>query len=356
MRERPLNRRLLTFLRILPVSLLGGVVAPIFADETNAPLPVVSGGVEATNFQDTLRAVLDLESQLKANLLVIEQNGQEAREAADHNADLLSKGLQTIETAVADQGRALSERGERELRAVQSSTKVLVTVGSTFAALASVAILMVAYLQYRMSKVWAGISNGLPASWLAGDPKVRELGPGESRAVGASTAEEVNLRLVQALERLDSRVHDLERSSAPASSLGEVMSLGDNGDPPLVRVLRPTTEGCGTFALEGEDRISALLEQGQSMVKQNEWENALKCFNEVLALDPNHSEALVKKGAALEHLKKLNEAFDCYDQAIAVDDSMTIAYLHKGGLCSRLERFKEALECYEKALKSHDGW
>jgi tetratricopeptide (TPR) repeat protein len=103
-------------------------------------------------------------------------------------------------------------------------------------------------------------------------------------------------------------------------------------------------------------RIAARLEQGQSLLKQNDWEAAVHCFDEVLALAPSHSEALVKKGAALERLKKLNEAFECYDRAIAADESMTVAYLHKGGLCSRLERFKEALECYEKALRTHSDW
>ena len=92
------------------------------------------------------------------------------------------------------------------------------------------------------------------------------------------------------------------------------------------------------------------------MLKQNDWPAALQCFDEVLALEPNHGEALVRKGAALEHMKKLSEAFECYDRAIAADESMTIAYLHKGGLCSRLERFKEALECYEKALRTHTEW
>jgi tetratricopeptide (TPR) repeat protein len=85
-------------------------------------------------------------------------------------------------------------------------------------------------------------------------------------------------------------------------------------------------------------------------------EAALARLEEVLSLNPHHSEALVRKGATLERLHKLNEAIECYDQAIAVDDTMTIAYLHKGGLCNRLERFKEALECYEKALRTHDQW
>ena len=117
------------------------------------------------------------------------------------------------------------------------------------------------------------------------------------------------------------------------------------------------TQGQRVRSWPGRDehaRIAELLSQAHSMLDVDNPEAALACFDEVLALEPDHSEALVKKGAALERLHKLNEAIECYDRAIAVDDTMTIAYLHKGGLCNRLERFKEALECYEKALRTHD--
>jgi len=83
-------------------------------------------------------------------------------------------------------------------------------------------------------------------------------------------------------------------------------------------------------------------------------EEALVCFDEALAVEPNNAEALVKKGTALERLRKLNEAIECYDRAIAADNSMTIAYLYKGGLFNRMERFGEALECYEMALKTQE--
>ncbi len=90
------------------------------------------------------------------------------------------------------------------------------------------------------------------------------------------------------------------------------------------------------------------------MLNMDNAEGALACFDEILALDANHTEALVKKGSALERLRKLNEAIECYDKAIAADASMTIAWLYKGGLFNRMERFSEALECYEQALRTQE--
>ena len=94
---------------------------------------------------------------------------------------------------------------------------------------------------------------------------------------------------------------------------------------------------------------------------QSAWEGAqqaaeaLGCFEQALALEPNHAEALVRKGVALERLQKPDEAIACYDQAIAADASLTVAYLYKGGLFNRLERFNEALACYEQALRTQEN-
>ena len=101
-------------------------------------------------------------------------------------------------------------------------------------------------------------------------------------------------------------------------------------------------------------RITSLLTRGQSLLNTDKAEEALACFDNVLAIEPNHADALVKKGTALEKLRKLNEAIDCYDRAIAADGNLTIAYLYKGGVFNRMERFHEALACYEQALKTQE--
>ena len=83
--------------------------------------------------------------------------------------------------------------------------------------------------------------------------------------------------------------------------------------------------------------------------------NALACFEEILAIEPDHAEALVKKGVALEKQEKTSDALRCYDRAIELDGSLTIAYLQKGGLFNRMERYEEALKCYELALHTQEN-
>jgi tetratricopeptide (TPR) repeat protein len=124
-------------------------------------------------------------------------------------------------------------------------------------------------------------------------------------------------------------------------------------DTPTPFVNRPAAlaESAESPAEPG-DRVSSILGKGQSLLSLEKPEEAVKCFDEALAIDPGNADAWVKKGTALERLKRLEEAIGCYDRAIATNPVMTLAYLYKGGICNQLERFTEALECYEQALRS----
>ncbi len=273
--------------------------------------------------------MLQIDAQIRSNQFALEQNGREARETAARNADSLSRGLAQIESAFIAQQQALADRNIRELQTIQRSNRAALIVAGTFGALACLALGIMSWFQWRISRAW----NGVTALW-SGAP------PGLAGAVRDS-----NRRLLGAMERLENRLQHLETGVAPAlKAPNGATPTGGNGDSNL------------EFAADAPQasRIAALLGEGKTRLKENDLESALRCFDEVLILAPNHGEALVKKGAALERLQKLNEACDCYDRAIAADQSMTIAYLHKGGLCNRLERFKEALECYEKALRTQE--
>jgi len=336
--------------------LLVAATAPLLgADETNGVLPGLEGPALETNAPATSSVLAGFESQLRANQTAVEESRKEAREAAERNAEVLSSGLQKVEEAFAAQQRAMADRYERELSTVQRSTRAVVILGGVFATVASMALLMVAYFQWRMSKVWTEMSFGPAGSERLSSGRVtKELEPGSVAPNGGGSAQEANVRLSRALERLETRVHDLEQGSTAPTGPDRQPSASDGGPPS-----GPGSEGgligFGKLAPNREQPgVASFFEKGQFLMRQSDWDGALNCFNEVLTLDPNHGEALVKKGAALVHLKRLDEAFECYDRAIAARHALTSAYLHKGGLCSRLERFKEALECYEQALRTQD--
>jgi tetratricopeptide (TPR) repeat protein len=302
--------------------------------------------VEETNSQETLRAYLQLQEQIHSTQIAIERNRKEIDDAAAQRAETLDSRLGSIEKALATQ-RA------QELTAMQSSNKVMLLVAGSFAAVGFVAMLLMAYFQWRTVNRLAEISASMPgagARALLPGRAFAALGAGDTQVVDAAPREQPGAKLLEVIERLEKRIHELEHTthhqlhenhsagngSRMVSSAGDNEKQGKEGD------------------LSDPDNITVMLGKGQSLLNMDKAEEALTCFEAVLSAEPSHAEALVKKGTALERLRRFNEAIQCYDKAILANPAMTIAYLHKGGLFNRMERFSEALECYEKALHTQE--
>jgi tetratricopeptide (TPR) repeat protein len=295
--------------------LLTIITSTVVAVESPAP------AAAQTNAQETLQSILKLQEQLSATQLAIERSQQEADAAALRRAEAVEGRLSGIE-------RNLAASRAKELEAIQSSNKVMLSVACVFGALGCAAMLLTAFFQWRTVNQLTELSGSLPLSLALG------AGADNSRlAIGPPG--ESNQRLLGALDKLEKRILELEHTSRPPLESGAPPSPAPPEGPNAAQ-------------------ITLLLGKGQSLLNLDQNEEAAACFDEVLALDNNHPEALVRKGAALERLRKLEEAIVCYDRAIAADGSMTMAYLYKGGLFNRLERFNEALECYEQALRTQE--
>ncbi len=328
-----------------------------------APSEGGTGQTEETNAQETLRAYLQLQEQLRVTRLAIEHDRLEAEAASTRNAEALASRLQAIEQSLASQ-RA------QELEVLQSSNRLMLVVAATLAGAGLLTILLMAYSHWRTLNRLAEIAGALPAGTaIRVGPALPALDSGERGLVAASPAEQSNLRLLDAVERLEKRLLELEHTAGPQWSEASGREDGggkmEDGSPvshipyaishiPSGASVEGTAPPEEAAVVTDAGRITSLLGKGESLLNLDKAEAALACFDEALTLAPNHTEALVKKGTVLERLRKLDEAIECYDRAIAADRSMTIAYLYKGGLFNRMARFSEALECYEQALRTQE--
>ena len=57
----------------------------------------------------------------------------------------------------------------------------------------------------------------------------------------------------------------------------------------------------------------------KALHSQNKCEEAIKCYDEALAINPKHAEALNYKGVSLHNLKKCEDAIKCYDEALTIN-------------------------------------
>ena len=126
-----------------------------------ALLPVPLGKPDETNTQDMLRAYLQVQEQLHATQLSIEHSRKESDAAAGETARVFAGRLQAIE-------QTLAVQRTQELEAMQNSNKVMLIIAGLFAVLGFLAMLFMAYFQWRTVSRLAGISTALPVGRALG--------------------------------------------------------------------------------------------------------------------------------------------------------------------------------------------
>ena len=277
----------------------------------------------AAEAQAAIHAYLHLQAQLKETLMAIEQNRKDSERnwtnteaSTQQQAEILAGRLKLIESALT-----------RQAEVAKDSSSFALMVAAALGGIGLLVMLFTAWFLMRTARQFSELTA------LANQPALPHHGPAGllSDASGGP--------LLGAIERLERRIHDIETSTGLPHPAAET-STGDHKLENL-EITDPK-----------DAQVALLLGKGQSLLHLDQAENAIKCFDEALALDPKNTEAYVKKGAAFERLRRLEDAIGCYDRAIAVDDSMTLAYLYKGGVFNQMERFGEALQCYEKALRA----
>jgi tetratricopeptide (TPR) repeat protein len=332
------GRRFLNLFFVFCVIALAFCAQAQDSPETNSMTDAVAPA-ETISAADTMRAYLRLQEQIHETQLAIERSARDNELASIRNAAALSNRLQAVEQTV-DMQRA------HELEIVRA----MMIIAGAFVVIGFFALLLTAYFHWRAVGKLAEIAAALPAARGLGEmPTVSALGLGENPLL----LEQSNNRLLGALERLEKRISEIERGNSNGH-----LTDGSNGAkslraPETASDIAPRQKIISA-PTDHSDEITSLLGKGHNFLDRDEIEQALACFDEALALNPQHVETLVKKGEALERLRRADDAIECYNRAIAADNTMTIAFLHKGGLLNRMERFDEAMECYEQALRTQE--
>jgi tetratricopeptide (TPR) repeat protein len=290
--------RLLFPLLLAAAMLATGAPAQTNAAATNAAL---TGGL------------LQIQEQLHATQLAIEQNRQATADAASKNADALNARLLALEQAVAAQHAG-------DVEAARQTQRLTLFLAGAFG-LASLGImLLMVYFQWRAFTQLAEISVR-PQPAVVGAEAVHQLA-----SPGRVTVETSNGRLLDTVSQLEQRIRELEGGQ---------------------RIL---PEAVPAAAAKTPDALA----EAQNLLDANAPQPALESLEKILAAQPDHAAALAKKAEALEKLGRDDEALANYNRAIAADGSLAAAYLHKGGLLNRLRRYDEALNCFEQAQAAQE--
>lgn len=88
-----------------------------------------------------------------------------------------------------------------------------------------------------------------------------------------------------------------------------------------------------------------------ALINLNRFDEAIKCDDKVLKIDPNDFGVWNNKGFSLYELYRSDEAIECYDKALEINPNFFEAWANKGLALESLDRLDEAVECYNKALE-----
>ncbi|KAF0100346.1 MAG: glycosyltransferase 9 family protein [Rhodospirillaceae bacterium] len=101
-----------------------------------------------------------------------------------------------------------------------------------------------------------------------------------------------------------------------------------------------------------DDAIGATsyVERGNALQKLNRYEEALACYDQAIALDPDSADAFNDHGTALQHLQRFDEALASHERAATLRPDDAHAYYNQGTALLNLGRHEEALARYDQAL------
>ena len=99
------------------------------------------------------------------------------------------------------------------------------------------------------------------------------------------------------------------------------------------------------------DSHNLWLEQGEALLSQERYRDALECYSRVLAIDANNVTVWFKQGIALENLQDFQAALHAYDRVIQLNPDDYLAWSKKGTALRNLGHYESALSAYEEVLR-----
>lgn len=116
-------------------------------------------------------------------------------------------------------------------------------------------------------------------------------------------------------------------------------------------------------AIKCYDKITALdagsfvawFRKATVLRKKGCYEDALYCMNYALRIDTKNGGALTEKGLCMDLMGRHDQALTWFDKALATDGDFVPALIGKARCLAALGKHKEALPVYDKALRNEPG-
>jgi tetratricopeptide (TPR) repeat protein len=99
-----------------------------------------------------------------------------------------------------------------------------------------------------------------------------------------------------------------------------------------------------------KENASSWNDRGVDLYALDKYDEALKCYDKAIELDPQSSLAWNNKGSALFSQGKYDEAIQAYDRAIEIAPKYASAWNNKGSVLYNIGKYNEAIQAYDEAI------
>jgi ATP-dependent Clp protease ATP-binding subunit ClpC len=104
------------------------------------------------------------------------------------------------------------------------------------------------------------------------------------------------------------------------------------------------------------NEIDKLFESGNDYFYKNDYENAKKCFLQVIEKDPSHSKAMQKLAKIESNSNNIDKAIEYYENSLKIESGEPAIWNDLGNLYYDKGDFNGAIRCYKKAIEEDDKY
>jgi tetratricopeptide (TPR) repeat protein len=172
-----------------------------------------------------------------------------------------------------------------------------------------------------------------------------------NQAVGAGTPSNMQVQTISA-EELTER---LETDQTLRQYLAQELGVDQDSDPQTL--LQTLLAKAQTPQEPDPTDTSGWFDRGLEAAQAGQWQEALRCWDQVLELGADSQQAWYNRGGTLMMLQKYEDAIASYDQSLERRSDDPEAWFHRGICLNQLERYEDAIASYDQAISlRQDYW